>query len=60
MAIVCIPVILVVTVIYNSPFAIFFQPPSDGDTVMTVTSQYKELISNTDFAIKVGATTFTE
>ncbi|SEW00591.1 C40 family peptidase [[Clostridium] fimetarium] len=40
MAIVCIPVILVVAVIYNSPFAIFFPPLSDGDTVMTVTSQY--------------------
>jgi len=40
MAVVCIPVILVVAVIYNSPFAIFFPPLSDGDTVMTVTSQY--------------------
>ncbi|MFV0467219.1 MAG: hydrolase, partial [Lachnospiraceae bacterium] len=40
MAIVCLPVILVVAVIYNSPFAIFLPPLSDGDTVMTVTSQY--------------------
>lgn len=40
MAIVCLPVILVVAVIYNSPFAIFLPPLSDGDTVMTVTNQY--------------------
>lgn len=40
MAIVCLPVILVVAVIYNSPFAIFLPPLSDGDTVMSVTSQY--------------------
>lgn len=40
MAMVCLPVILVVAVIYNSPFALFLPPLSDGDTVMTVTSQY--------------------
>lgn len=31
---------LVVAVIYNSPFSIFFPPLDNGDTVMTVTSQY--------------------
>ena len=31
---------LVVAVIYNSPFSIFFPPLENGDTVMTVTSQY--------------------
>lgn len=36
-----IPVIAVVAIIYNSPFAIFFPPLEDGDTVLTVTSQYE-------------------
>ena len=31
---------LVVALIYNSPFSIFFPPLESGDTVMTVTSQY--------------------
>jgi hypothetical protein len=39
-AIVCIPIILIIAVAYNSPFAIFFPPLEDGDTVMSVTSAY--------------------
>lgn len=31
---------VVIAVIYNSPFSIFFPPLENGDTVMTVTSQY--------------------
>ena len=31
---------LIVAIIYNSPFSIFFPPLESGDTVMTVTSQY--------------------
>ena len=34
------PVLLVVAIIYNSPFAIFFPPLESGDTVTTVTSAY--------------------
>lgn len=38
-AAVAIPVIAIVAVIYNSPFAIFFPPPlEDGETVTTVAS----------------------
>lgn len=33
-------VAVVIAVIYNSPFSIFFPPLENGDTVMTVTSQY--------------------
>lgn len=33
---------LVVALIYNSPFSIFFPPLESGDTVMTVTSQYMD------------------
>lgn len=39
-SIVAIPVIAVIAIIYNSPFAIFFPPLEDGDTVMTVASAY--------------------
>lgn len=39
-AIMLLPVILVVAVIYNSPFAIFMPPLESGDTVMSVTSRY--------------------
>lgn len=39
-AAVAIPVIAVVAVVYNSPFAIFFPPLEDGDTVTTVASAY--------------------
>lgn len=33
-------VAVVIAVIYNSPFSIFFPPLENGDTIMTVTSQY--------------------
>ena len=39
-SITCIPVILIISVVYNSPFAIFFPPLEEGDTVMNVTSAY--------------------
>ncbi len=39
-AMVCLPVILMIAMIYNSPFAIFFPPLESGDTVMSVTSAY--------------------
>ena len=39
-SIACIPVILIIAVVYNSPFAIFFPPLEEGDTVMNVTSAY--------------------
>lgn len=39
-AITCLPVMLVIAVIYNSPLAIFFPPLEEGDTVMSVTSTY--------------------
>lgn len=39
-AITCLPVMLVIAVIYNSPLAIFFPPLEEGDTVMNVTSAY--------------------
>jgi hypothetical protein len=39
-AITCLPVMLVIAVVYNSPLAIFFPPLEEGDTVMSVTSAY--------------------
>jgi len=39
-SVVAIPVVAVVGVIYNSPFAIFLPPLEDGDTVTTVASAY--------------------
>ena len=39
-SIACIPVILIIAVVYNSPFAIFFPPLEEGETVMNVTSAY--------------------
>ncbi|MHB8130779.1 MAG: hypothetical protein ACYDEX_17445, partial [Mobilitalea sp.] len=36
----CVPVILIIAVVYNSPFAIFFPPLEEGDTVLSVTSAY--------------------
>lgn len=39
-AITCLPVMLVIAVVYNSPLAIFFPPLEEGDTVMSVTSTY--------------------
>lgn len=39
-SIACVPVILIIAVVYNSPFAIFFPPLEEEDTVMSVTSAY--------------------
>lgn len=39
-AITVTPVVVAVGVVYNSPFAIFFPPLEEGDTVLTVTSAY--------------------
>lgn len=39
-SVVAIPVVAIVGTIYNSPFAIFFPPLEDGDTVTTVASAY--------------------
>ncbi len=39
-ALVAIPVLAIVTLIYNSPFAIFCPPLESGDTVQSVTSAY--------------------
>lgn len=40
MALIVLPVMLVIALIYNSPFAIFFPPLESGDTVQSVTSAY--------------------
>lgn len=40
MAAVALPVMLIIAIIYNSPFAIFFPPLESGDAVQTVTSAY--------------------
>ena len=37
---VALPVMLIIALIYNSPFAIFFPPLESGETVQTVTSAY--------------------
>lgn len=42
MAIVVLPVLLVVAVLYNSPFAIFFPSISSGDTTQDVLSVYMQ------------------
>lgn len=39
-AIAAIPVVAVVGILYNSPFAIFLPPLESGDTVMSVTNAY--------------------
>lgn len=39
-AIVCIPVMMIIALMYNSPFAIFLPPLEEGDTVRSVTSSY--------------------
>ena len=40
MALIALPIRLVIALIYNSPFAIFFPPLESGDTVQSVTSAY--------------------
>ena len=47
LAMMLLPVILVVAVIYNSPFAIFMPPLESGDTVMSVTSRYMQEFNRT-------------
>lgn len=37
---VVVPVMVIIAIIYNSPFAIFMPPLESGDTVMSVTSGY--------------------
>lgn len=39
-ALVAIPVLAVITLIYNSPFALFFPTPEGGESVQSVTSAY--------------------
>ena len=39
-AVIVVPVIAVVAILYNSPFAFFLPPLEAGDTVTTVTSAY--------------------
>lgn len=39
-ALIALPVMLLIALIYNSPFAIFFPPLESGDTVQSVTSAY--------------------
>ncbi|SCP97760.1 NlpC/P60 family protein [Anaerobium acetethylicum] len=36
----CLPAVLVIAVVYHSPMAIFFPPPEEGDTAITVLSSY--------------------
>ena len=40
-AVACIPVVAVVAVLYNSPFAMFLPPLEEGDTVMSVAKEYE-------------------
>lgn len=40
-AIAALPVVAFVTIIYNSPFAIFFPPLQEGDTVLSVAQEYE-------------------
>lgn len=42
---VALPVMLIVALIYNSPFAIFFPPLESGDTVQSVTSAYVQSLT---------------
>lgn len=39
-AVITVPVVTVVATIYNSPFALFLPPLEEGDTVMSVTTEY--------------------
>jgi len=39
-AVACLPVVIAIAIIYNSPSVIFFPPLNDGDTVQTVMSAY--------------------
>lgn len=47
--VVVVPVILIVTILYNSPFALFLPPLEDGETIHQVTSAYvSEFISDVE------------
>ena len=39
-ALIAIPIVLIITLLYNSPLALFLPPLTSGDTVQTVTSTY--------------------
>lgn len=39
-SVITVPVVTVVATIYNSPFALFLPPLEEGDTVMSVTTEY--------------------
>ncbi|MGN0337869.1 MAG: NlpC/P60 family protein [Lachnospiraceae bacterium] len=42
LAVVALPTLSMVTIIYNSPLAIFFPPVEDGDTVQSVIQTYEQ------------------
>ena len=48
-----VPVIAVIAILYNSPFALFLPPLESGDTVQTVTSAYVQEF-NRDVNTKVN------
>ncbi|WP_334308539.1 C40 family peptidase [Lacrimispora sp.] len=39
-SVITVPVVTVIATIYNSPFALFLPPLEEGDTVMSVTTEY--------------------
>ena len=52
-AMIAVPVIAVIAILYNSPFALFLPPLESGDTVQTVTSAYVQEF-NRDVNTKVN------
>lgn len=46
-AIACIPVVLVLALLYNSPFAMFLPPLEAGDTVLSVAKEYESDFNQT-------------
>ena len=50
---IAVPVIAVIAILYNSPFALFLPPLESGDTVQTVTSAYVQEF-NRDVNTKVN------
>lgn len=52
-ALVAIPLVLIITLLYNSPLALFLPPLTSGDTVQTVTNTYvAEFISEVETLAK--------
>lgn len=52
-ALVAIPLVLIITLLYNSPLALFLPPLTSGDTVQTVTNAYvAEFISEVETLAK--------